>query len=638
MDRGAGAPAAGRRGARRPCRAAGRHVAPVRHGRAARWCWIAGRPPPPPPALQMSIQAPPNLAPEPDDAAGAANADTLAAGWRQLLDAGVSDWGSVSPITRDYVNPEKPWPHLRRLASATAAAGKALVPRLPVYPRYLQHQQLQVQGAQSGGAVQQPTWLDGAAGPASPLAAALRLADADGLARGSAWFAGALEEGRGTPSQEGIGGRDQQTAAAPAAGQQVSQREQRSSVPKVRLRSAERSWRVAVGVDGLLEGCAGPGHASPRVRQLLVGVLEQQRELGAAEIELLFAARGADFEAVRAAADELRRRMCGDTGERAAVCPQPQQRADAPPHAAAAPSSPFHPPAVAPPALPVTFVVNRNINYTNLCTFACSFCSFRWGKPLSAAGPPPPSPSWPTPPTRAPPPAAARAGPPRGCGTRRTCCRWRRCRAAPPRPGSAVPQKYACRWATARSCWASAHRTSALCAAQHPDRQPPTAASGAGLALPGPRQPPPPTRPPQGGIHPDFTGDTYLRLVGAAKRGAPDIHVHAFRRGRWRGAMLGLLGCGRGAVNAARTHTPTRLCAPHLPLPPRQPQPPGSAAGRFHAGLAAAPVPVGAEGCGAGQPAGHGGRGAARRRACRAVPRQAKHARVAGGGGNSARR
>ena len=50
-------------------------------------------------------------------------------GWRAILNAGANDFGGISPVTRDYVNPEKPWPHLHALASATAAAGKALVPR-----------------------------------------------------------------------------------------------------------------------------------------------------------------------------------------------------------------------------------------------------------------------------------------------------------------------------------------------------------------------------------------------------------------------------------------------------------------------------------------------------------------------------
>ena len=52
-----------------------------------------------------------------------------ASSWQQLLNAGINDWGGLSPLTRDFVNPEKPWPHLKALANATAATGKNLVPR-----------------------------------------------------------------------------------------------------------------------------------------------------------------------------------------------------------------------------------------------------------------------------------------------------------------------------------------------------------------------------------------------------------------------------------------------------------------------------------------------------------------------------
>ena len=68
----------------------------------------------------VAVQAPPNLAY--DD-------------FPRLLDAGIDDWGGVSPVTIDHVNPEAPWPELERLASATRSRGLTLVPRLPVYPR-----------------------------------------------------------------------------------------------------------------------------------------------------------------------------------------------------------------------------------------------------------------------------------------------------------------------------------------------------------------------------------------------------------------------------------------------------------------------------------------------------------------------
>ena len=72
-------------------------------------------------APEMNIQAPPNLSP------GAL---------RRLVEAGINDWGGVSPVTPDHVNPEAPWPHLQMLDRATAAAGKLLDERLAIYPAY----------------------------------------------------------------------------------------------------------------------------------------------------------------------------------------------------------------------------------------------------------------------------------------------------------------------------------------------------------------------------------------------------------------------------------------------------------------------------------------------------------------------
>src|SRR5882724_4918702 len=87
----------------------------------------------------------------------------------RLLEAGIDDWGGISPVTIDHVNPEAPWPEVERLAAATRARGLALAPRLPAYPEFL-----------SG------RWL-----APRVLTAALQLSDADGLAREDPWFAGA---------------------------------------------------------------------------------------------------------------------------------------------------------------------------------------------------------------------------------------------------------------------------------------------------------------------------------------------------------------------------------------------------------------------------------------------------------------
>ena len=84
----------------------------------------------------MNVQAPPNLS---------------APNYHELLSAGINDWGGISPLTPDYINPERPWPHLRELEERTRAAGCALRQRLPVYPEFLENV------AQAGGPAAQKT-------------------------------------------------------------------------------------------------------------------------------------------------------------------------------------------------------------------------------------------------------------------------------------------------------------------------------------------------------------------------------------------------------------------------------------------------------------------------------------------------
>jgi len=103
---------------------------------------------------EMSIQAPPNLSYE---------------DFPRLLDAGINDWGGVSPVTIDHVNPEAPWPELGRLEAATRAAGLELAARLPVYPEYVDS-----------------AWIDPKVMPR-----VLQAADSVGLAREGAWTPGA---------------------------------------------------------------------------------------------------------------------------------------------------------------------------------------------------------------------------------------------------------------------------------------------------------------------------------------------------------------------------------------------------------------------------------------------------------------
>jgi FO synthase len=257
------------------------------------------------------IQCPPNLSG--DD-------------FGRLLDAGIDDWGGVSPVTIDHVNPEAPWPELERLSAETEAKGLALAPRLAVYPEYV-----------SG------TWLD-----SGVMTHVLHAADGDGLARDDSWAAGSH-----TP------------------------------VP------------------------FAPRDALP---------VDTRDGLGEDEVARLFAARGDELHRVFAAADRLRREVNGDT---------------------------------------VTYVVTRNVNYTNVCYFRCGFCAFSKGRLA----------------------ANLRGKPylvPLGEIVRRGREAWER---------GAVE----------------------ICL--------------------------------QGGIHPGFTGDTYLEICRALKAELPDLHIHAFSALEvWQGA------------------------------------------------------------------------------------------------------
>jgi FO synthase len=206
----------------------------------------------------MNIQAPPNLMP-----------DAL----EEMIAAGINDWGGVSPVTPDHVNPEAPWPALDLLARRTAAAGKLLVERLAIYPAY----------------VQDPMrWLDPRL--RSPV---LRAVDGQGFARTDPWIPGA-----GTPPPVPLGPR-------------ASRPQMRPGRPR------------SQGLSDILDRAASGA------------------TLAEADIARLFQARGDEFAAVCDAADRLRRAVSGDT---------------------------------------VTYVVTRNINYTNICYFRCQFCAFSKGK------------------------------------------------------------------------------------------------------------------------------------------------------------------------------------------------------------------------------------------------------------------
>ncbi|MBP7567792.1 MAG: 5-amino-6-(D-ribitylamino)uracil--L-tyrosine 4-hydroxyphenyl transferase CofH [Burkholderiaceae bacterium] len=109
---------------------------------------------------QMNLQVPPNLSP---------------ADYPRLVEAGINDWGGISPVTPDHVNPEAPWPHLAALRERTARAGKTLAERAAIYPSH---------------ALDMARWVDPAL--QVPLRRAL---DADGLARTDAWSPGLANAG-----------------------------------------------------------------------------------------------------------------------------------------------------------------------------------------------------------------------------------------------------------------------------------------------------------------------------------------------------------------------------------------------------------------------------------------------------------
>ena len=285
---------------------------------------------------QMNIQAPPNLSP------GALP---------RLVQAGINDWGGVSPLTPDHVNPEAPWPHLDKLAIETEAAGKFLEQRLTVYPTYV---------------LEAERWID-----PKVIPRLLSLSDASGFAGRDNWKPGELKP---APTLE---------------------LEFIKSKPSINSVSTE--------IKTIVEKC------------------EENAELEVNEVARLFESRGNDFSFVTNRADSLRKQVNGDM---------------------------------------VSYVVNRNINYTNVCYFKCQFCAFSKGKHSENL-----------------------RGKPYDISAEEIA---RRCREAWDRGASEV-------------CM-------------------------------------------QGGIHPDYTGQTYLDILATVKQAAPGIHVHAFSPLEvWQGAeTLGL--------------------------------------------------------------------------------------------------
>ena len=234
-----------------------------------------------PPSIHL--QAPPNLS---DDFA-------------VLLDAGIDDWGGVSPVTADHVNPERPWPALNKLRDATQTRDKVLAPRLTIYPEF---------------ATAPTKWLDD-----SLYFKVLDRSDAEGLGRD--------DPGQVWPEKVTAADVVQDGAEVILIGHRSTQWYSGANNPPPLLISA-RNYGNKVKT--------GP------VAEVLRGV-ELGQQVDQQQIVTLFGARGLEVDAVAALADQLRQQVVGDV---------------------------------------VTWVHNRNINYTNVCTFKCKFCGFSKG-PLS---------------------------------------------------------------------------------------------------------------------------------------------------------------------------------------------------------------------------------------------------------------
>jgi FO synthase len=240
------------------------------------------------------VQAPPNL---------------VGDQYQLILAAGIDDWGGVSPLTPDHVNPERPWPQIDELASTTAQAGFTLRERLTVYPPYLRE-----------------PWLD-------PRLSAHVAALADPVTGLAA--AGAMP--RGLPWQEPDGGWGEASGRVDlhvTIDTTGRTRDRRDDFAEV-----YGDWQeIAQRADAPRPGPGAPAAARPGE---VAGALRQAERDPAALTDdqaiALLGADGADLDALAAIADGLRRDVNGDD---------------------------------------VTYVVTRNINFTNVCYTGCRFCAF----------------------------------------------------------------------------------------------------------------------------------------------------------------------------------------------------------------------------------------------------------------------
>ncbi len=240
----------------------------------------------------VRIQAPPNL---------------IGEEYELILSAGIDDWGGVSPLTPDHVNPERPWPQIDDLAARTATGGFELAERLTIYPPYLRE-----------------PWLDPRV--ASHVAA---LADpVTGLAA-----AGALP--RGLPWQEPDGGwgessgRTDLFTTIDTTGRTTDRRDDFAEV--------YGDWAE---VRARIESAASAAAPQRAPAEVLAALRSAERDPAGITDEhalALLAADGPELDALAALADDLRRQAAGDA---------------------------------------VTYIVTRNINFTNVCYTGCRFCAF----------------------------------------------------------------------------------------------------------------------------------------------------------------------------------------------------------------------------------------------------------------------
>ncbi|MFB4306027.1 bifunctional FO biosynthesis protein CofGH [Actinomadura sp. GTD37] len=233
------------------------------------------------------VQAPPNL---------------VADQYALMLRAGIDDWGGVSPLTPDHVNPERPWPQLDELAGRTADAGFELRERLTIYPEYVRRGE---------------PWLD-----PRLIGHVAALADpATGLAREDA-----VLEGR--PWQE------------PDGGFEASGRTDLHTEIDTTGRTSDRRDdfdEVYGDWDALKERMSAPQRFDADVKAALARAEQDPAGLSDDEALALLHADGPELDVLASLADDLRRETVGDD---------------------------------------VTYVVTRNINFTNVCYTGCRFCAF----------------------------------------------------------------------------------------------------------------------------------------------------------------------------------------------------------------------------------------------------------------------